>query len=207
MRNVYIDVATSGEWIWHEKDPVSIDQPHLVRLGVMEVVDADIVTEFCHLIKMPMGVKMSHGATLANGILDWQIARRGVSLSDAINELAEVLSKIYASSDGTLVVFNWSFVKHVLDISFRRPGYHTRDWSMPIFDIMKKAAPMVGKKTQPSSRTFLFPKYEEVTYKAIGKILRPTNDPIKDGLTRLTAMVQCHTACLAWQQQHEEDDD
>lgn len=207
MRQIYVDIATNGLWDFKDKGELSLTQPHLVRLALLEVVDSEAVTEHCHLVKMPRAAKMTPGATVATGIMDYHLDSRGVGLQDALNGLSDILTKIYQSGDGDLVVFNWGFMRKVLDISYRRVGYHLRDWSMPIVDLMTLGAPMVGKRRDNAPPgVFLFPKFDEMTYKAIGSVIRPTNNPIKDGLTKVRTLERCRTACLNWRRQQEDAD-
>jgi len=200
---LYIDTATTAFWNFGDDDPLSINQPHIVRLAFMEVNDGHVVAEYSNLIKVPDGVKVTDGAYLTHGINNYQLQKLGVSLPDALNPLSESVSRVlHEGNEGQLVAFSWQFHRHVLDISYRRCGFHIRPWSTPIYDVMNKGAPLVGKQHQRPGKGFAFPKFDELSMKALGAVLRPTHNPKLDGLTRVRALLTMHDSCIEWWNQH-----
>ena len=200
-RSLYIDVGTSKSWDFEDKEALSVHQPHLVRLALLEIDGNDVVAEHCHLVKLPVGVTMTSGASLANGITDAHLALRGVPLPDALNALSEMYSRLAEDETSQVIAFSWQFAKHVIDISYRRIGHHVRDWFFPIYDMMNHGAPLVGKERQKPGGGFLYPKFNELTMKVMDRVLVPSRDPLRDGLDRIRAMQVCHQACLDWERQ------
>jgi hypothetical protein len=198
MPKLFIDLATSGAFDFHNEDPLSTSQAHMIRLAALLTTDAgNTLSETCCLIKRPAAAPpIEPGAQGFNGISEDMLQERGVSMHSALAEFGVALAQT------TLIVAHgWQFPRKVLEWTYAYYGHPDRTWPES-FDTMLKGTEYVGIVDQKPSKKprYKWPSFNEMHEKVTGFPWRLSADPalgdaerrIFDGLARVRMVRLAH---------------
>jgi len=192
--NLYVDTATSHRWNFPRGGvtPPDEGQPHMVRLAfLLEKPDGTTIREACHLIRMPQGERMNSEAAHHLGLYDHHLQERGKAIADGLTELAEVLGEVQLGlcmgDAGCVIAHSWAFHRQVLERSFRYVGMPAREWPPAVCAMISATNIVQIPKNQPGGG-WKWPDFNQCCERFVGSPLRPTMDPVADGIARVRAV-------------------
>lgn len=189
MSVIYIDTAeSSGRFDMKSHDPVLWHSGSMVRLTfLLADPEGKTLAESCCLIRLPSGDVVERGAEEFHGISDRLLGERGVSLENALAEFGVALSEAR-----TMVAHSWIYRRKVLGKAYAVLGLALkREWP-PAFDVLTEGVAYVGIERKAPGGGHVFPKFNDLYEKVMGRPWQITSDPVHDGLQRVRMLQMAH---------------
>lgn len=179
---LYVDTSTTGRWNYsHGASDDS--QPYMARLSwLLEAADFTTISEACHLIRLPSGVRMANEAAFATGIFDHALDERGIGLPDVLTEFCGALE-----TATRVVAFGWEDRRRVLERSFRLLHQHIPIWPTPGC-AMIRSTNIVQIPSQRPGSAYKWPSWDQACGHFLGARIPWSDDPVASGFAKVRAV-------------------
>lgn len=179
MPIMFIDIATTDNWHFDDKDPQSTTQARMIRLTHLLVTErGDTLSDLGHLILKEEGAPSIMPEAMENhGITEAMLSLYGLSMEGVLKEFWEAIAKT-----DLIVAHSWQWQRKALEWSCAHHGIGLHAWP-PVFDTMIKGAAFVGISKQQPGGGYRWPKFTEMYEKLYGLRWEISN-PLGDGFRR-----------------------
>lgn len=181
-KTLYVDVATNDRWLFASGASDDV-QPYMVRLSwLLEADNSSTLAEACHLVRLPVDLRMADEAAFVTGIMDHALQARGISLDAVMTEFAAQLEQAQR-----VVAFGWEARRKILERSYRLLNRHTPTWPESGC-AMIEATNVVKIPRQAPGGGYKWPSFDQACERCFGQSLMPSMDSVADGLKRVRAV-------------------
>lgn len=197
---LFLDTATNDNWHYPIKGTPQPDdvQPHMTRLAWSLEDDSGLHRYACHMVQVPVGVRMAQKASDHTGIHDLDLLPpRAVSLYSVLSEFCEALS-----AATLLISHNWTHHRMVLERELRKSDEqgNQRMWDIRAGGVQRVGMPLtwpdalctmdalttiVRVERMTPGGGYQWPRFAQASARLLGTEPPKTGNPQADGIQRL----------------------